>query len=96
MEKQQKKLELLIEEIQGLLNEIKDEQIYAKEDVKKRHKVYMHSFSKLREFNQIADMTNQVFEKRISNIERTFKEKAKQNSFALNCFKSIVKNKDVY
>lgn len=31
----------------------------------------MHSFSKLREFNQIADMTNQVFEKRISNIERT-------------------------
>ena len=30
MEKQQKKLELLIEEIQGLLNEIKDEQIYAK------------------------------------------------------------------
>ena len=71
MEKQQKKLELLIEEIQGLLNEIKDEQIYAKEDVKNRHKVYMHSFSKLREFNQIADMTNQVFEKRISNIERT-------------------------
>ena len=71
MEKQQKKLEWLSEEIQGLLNEIKDEQIYAKEDVKKRHKVYKHSFSKLLEFNQIADMTNQVFEKRISNIERT-------------------------
>ena len=34
MEKQQKKLELFIEEIQGLLNEIQDEQIYATEDVK--------------------------------------------------------------
>ena len=29
----------------------------------------MRKFAKIREFNEINDMTNQVFEKRISNIE---------------------------
>ncbi len=31
---------------------------------KKRHKACMQNLSKLREYNKIADMTNQIFEKK--------------------------------
>lgn len=34
----------------------------------------MQNLSKLREYNKIADMTNQIFEKRISNIENALQK----------------------
>lgn len=59
----------LIEEINKVLKEIKDEQINQRKMLIKNHKVNMQKFSKLIEFNEIMDMTNQVFERRISSIE---------------------------
>ena len=58
----------LIEEINKVLKEIKDEQVNQRKMLIKNHKVNMQKFSKLIEFNEIMDMTNQVFERRISSI----------------------------
>ena len=51
-------------------DEIKKEQIEMSKEVEKNHKVNMQKFSKLIELNEICDMTNQVFERRLSAIER--------------------------
>lgn len=59
----------LIEEINEVLKEIKDEQVNQRKMLIKNHKVNMQKFSKLIEFSEIMDMTNQVFERRISSIE---------------------------
>ena len=50
-----------IEEINELLNKIRNEQI--------NFSVIMSKLMKMQEYNKIADMTNQVFEMRMSNIE---------------------------
>lgn len=63
-------LEVLIEEVKELLNEVKNEQTNAKREMERYHKVTMRKLDKLREFEEIADMTNIVFEKRFSNIEQ--------------------------
>jgi hypothetical protein len=62
-------LKQLITEINELLNEIKNEEMNISNIVEKNHKVNMQKFSKIIEFNEICDMTNQVFEKRLSAIE---------------------------
>ena len=62
-------LKQLITEIKVLLNELKNEQIEITKNIEKNHKVNMQKFSKLIEFNEICDMTNQVFERRLSAIE---------------------------
>lgn len=67
--KEDVELVTLIEEINEVLKEIKDEQVNQRKMLIKNHKVNMQKFSKLIEFNEIMDMTNQVFERRISNIE---------------------------
>ncbi len=67
--KEDVELVTLIEEINEVLKEIKDEQINQRKILIKNHKVNMQKFSKLIEFNEIMDMTNQVFERRISSIE---------------------------
>lgn len=67
---QKETLESLIAEIQELLNEIKNEQTNMKKEMEKHHKVTMRKLDKLREFDEIMDMTNVVFEKRLSNIEQ--------------------------
>lgn len=63
-------LEQNIEEINEVLNEIKNEQVNQRKMLEQNHKVNMQKFSKLLEFNEICDMTNQVFERRISHIEK--------------------------
>ena len=63
-------LESLIAEIQALLNEIKNEQTKMVKEMERYHKVTMRKLEKLREFDEIADMTNTVFERRLSNIEQ--------------------------
>jgi len=67
---QKQALETLIEEVKQLLNEVKSEQTNAKQEMERHHKVTMRKLDKLREFEEIADMTNIVFEKRFSNIEQ--------------------------
>lgn len=63
-------LESLIEEVKELLNEIRNEQSSSKQEMQRHHKVTMRKLDKLREFEEITDMTNMVFEKRFSNIEQ--------------------------
>ena len=62
-------LETIIAQINELLNEIKNEQKNMQKTIENNHKVNMQKFSKLLEYNKIADMTNTVFEKRIARIE---------------------------
>ena len=62
-------LETLITQINELLNEIKNAQKNMHNEIAKNHKVNMQKFSKLLEYNEIADMTNTIFERRISSIE---------------------------
>lgn len=67
-------LEALITQIKGLLNEIKNEQKNMQNQMINNHKVNMKKFSKLIEYNKIADMTNTVFERRIASIEKLLYE----------------------
>lgn len=69
------RLEALITEIQELLYELKNDQIIMQNEFKKHHKVTMQKLQKIKDFNEITDMTNQIFEKRLSNIEKTLKER---------------------
>lgn len=72
--KEDKALEEVIAETNEVLNEIKNEQINQRKMMEQNHKVNMKKFSKLLEFNEICDMTNQVFERRISSIEKLLYE----------------------
>lgn len=62
-------LNQLITEINVLLKELKKEQIEMSKKVENNHKVNMQKFSKLIEFNEICDMTNKIFERRLYAIE---------------------------
>ena len=44
-------------------------EINVKKMTEQNHKVNMQKFSKLIEYDEICDMTNKVFERRISSIE---------------------------
>ena len=70
-------LESLIAAIQELLYELKNEQNDILTKLDKHHKATMQQLHVLREFAQISDMTNQIFEKRLSSIEQTLKERKK-------------------
>lgn len=63
-------LKQVVEEINEILNEIRNEQVNQRKMLEQNHKVNMKKFSKLLEYDEISDMTNQVFEKRISSIEK--------------------------
>ncbi len=69
-ESEKETLEALIAQINELLNEIKEEQKNLNQTIEKNHKVNMQKFNRLIEFNEICDMTNTIFEKRISSIEK--------------------------
>lgn len=68
-------LESLIVAVQELLYGLKNEQDNILTKLDKHHKATMQQLQALREFDKIADMTNQIFEKRLSNIEEALKEK---------------------
>lgn len=67
-------LETLIAQINELLIEIKNEQKNMKKEIQNNHKINMQKFSKLLEFNEIIDMTNTIFERRIESIEKLLYE----------------------
>lgn len=73
-------LEAIITEINEILNEVKNEQKDLKQIINYNHKINMQKFAKLIEFNEISDMTNTVFEKRISSIEKLLYEVFKGDS----------------
>ena len=58
-----------IEEINVILNELKDGQELLSNQSQKNFKEIMKKLMKMQEYNEISDMTNQVFEMRLSNIE---------------------------
>ena len=74
MDSNEETLEALIAQINELLSEIKNEQKNLKEAVANNHKVNMQKFSKLLEYDEILDMTNTIFEKRLSSIEKLLYE----------------------
>ena len=67
-------LETIITQIVELLNEVKNEQTKIKNTINDNHKINMQKFAKLMEFNEISDMTNTVFERRIASIEKLLYE----------------------
>lgn len=66
---EESKIRNQIEEINVVVNEIRNAQKNILEILQKNHGVNMKKLMKLQEYNQIDDMTNQVFEMRLSNIE---------------------------
>lgn len=58
-----------IEEIYVILNELKNKQECLLEQMQKNYKELMKKLMKIQEFNKIQDMSNQIFEMRLSNIE---------------------------
>lgn len=73
---QYQNFEDFIAEITELLQSIQEEQNATNQKIEQYHKINMKKFAKLTEFHEICDMTNQVFERRISNIERKISELA--------------------
>jgi len=67
-------LEKQIEEMNQNLNELKNNQLEELQILQKNHTINMKKLDKLQEYNKIADMTNQVFERRLSGIEQALKK----------------------
>lgn len=67
-------LEKQIEEMNQNLNELKNNQLEELQILQKNHTINMKKLDKLQEYNKIADMTNQVFERRLSSIEQALKK----------------------
>lgn len=67
-------LEEKIVQINEALKEVKDIQKYLVIMENRNNKILMKKIDKLQEFNEISDMTNQVFETRISNIETSLEQ----------------------
>lgn len=59
-----------IKQIKEIVDEIKYNQEKTIQIIEKNHKTNMKKFSKLQEYNEISDMTNTIFENRISRIEK--------------------------
>ncbi len=57
-------------QMKEVVEEIKYNQEKTIQIIEKNHKTNMKKLQKLQEFNEISDMTNTVFENRISRIEK--------------------------
>ena len=73
-------LEEKIEVINENLNEIKNVQQNVVLLNHKNNTILMKKLNKLQEYNEINDITNQVFEQRICNIENSLSELVKKLS----------------
>lgn len=63
-------LEKQIEEMNVTLKELQYNQTEELILLQKNHTTNMKKLNKLQEYNKISDMTNQVFERRLSGIEQ--------------------------
>ncbi len=77
--KAQETLESLIAQIQELMIEIKNEQTNLAKNAEEHHKVTMQKLDRLRTFNEIVDMTNCIFERRLGHIEHSLETICKTN-----------------
>lgn len=78
-----------IGEIKMILKEIKDEQQKMENMIQKNYSVVMKKLMKLQEYNQIEDMTNQIFERRLCSIEEAVIKNSKRiimNRKGKKCF----------
>ena len=69
MENKNPKTNYQIQEIIKDLNELKNGQNNLSETSQKNFEIIMKKLMKLQEYHKIADMTNQVLEVRLANIE---------------------------
>ena len=69
MEKKESLTNYQIQELYVLINEIKNDQQNLSVDLQKKFAVLMNKLMKMQDYHKIEDMTNQVFEMRLSNIE---------------------------
>ena len=67
-------IEQKLEEIYVLLKTIQINQQNEMLTIKENHVTNMKRLNKLQEYNQIADITNQIFEIRITGIEEALKK----------------------
>ena len=67
-------VEQKLEAIYVILKTIQMNQQNELTNIQKNHATNMKRISKLQEYNQIADMTNQIFEIRIKGIEEALKQ----------------------
>ncbi len=67
-------LETLITQVNELLDEVRKEQKNMGKVIEENHKINMQKFAKLIEYNEILDMTNTVFERRLASIEELLYE----------------------
>ena len=67
-------LEQKIEEINVILNELKNNQMKMLDLIQKNHITYMKKLNKLYEYVKIDDMNNQIFEKRLCEIENGIRQ----------------------
>ena len=67
-------LEKQIEEMNETLKELQYNQTEELILLQKNHATYMKKLNKIQEYNKISDMTNQVFERRLSGIEQALKQ----------------------
>ncbi len=72
--KENQNLASKLEEIYVLLKTIQMNQENVLINIQKNHATTMKRINKLQEFNQIADMSNQIFELRLTGIEDNLKE----------------------
>lgn len=68
-----KTIEQQLEELYVILKNVQINQQNQELIIQKNHAATMKKINKLQEYNQIADMTNQIFEIRISAIEELVK-----------------------
>lgn len=73
-------LEQQIKQIYETLKEVENNQKQELNLIKNNHTINMKKLEKIQEYNKIADMTNQIFEKRLSGIENTIKLLNKNNN----------------
>ncbi len=69
-----KALEEQIEEINKVLKELQYNQTEEMILLQKNYATNMKKLDKIQEYNKILDMTNQIFEKRLSGIENAIKQ----------------------
>ena len=67
-------IEQILAEIYVLIKNIQTNQQNELITIQRNHATNMQRINKLQEYNQIADMTNQIFEIRITNIEEALKQ----------------------
>ena len=69
-----KTLEEQIEQLNKIIQELQYNQTEEIIILQKNHTINMKKLDKIHEYNKISDMTNQIFEKRLTGIEQAIRQ----------------------